>query len=179
MLDSGWTYRKSGVHDSVKNYYQQLPDSAITTTYSRFAEKVNLLKSSTDLILEDYTTKSLQNRKYQIEWHKKFSLAFACMVLFMIGAPLGSIIRKGGLGMPLVVAVIFFLIFHLLNMFGPKMAENNTLLPLGGTWLPSFVLVPIGLFLTYKAMHDSQLFNKEFYYRLFRTIKKMTRRAQA
>jgi len=179
LLDSGWTYRKSSIPDSVKNYYQHLPDSALTTTYSRFSDKINLVKSSIDLILEEYNTKTLQNRKYMIEWHKKFSLAFACMVLFMIGAPLGSIIRKGGLGMPLVVAVVFFLIFHLLNMFGPKLAENNTLIPFAGTWLPAFVLVPIGIFLTYKAMHDSQLFNKEFYYRLFRSLKKLTRRASA
>jgi lipopolysaccharide export system permease protein len=91
-------------------------------------------------------------------------------VLFFIGAPLGSIIRKGGLGMPLVVAIIFFLLFHLLSMFGEKFVKQGILTPLVGTWLPVIVLTPVGIFLTYKATHDSQLFNKEFYYRFFRNI---------
>jgi lipopolysaccharide export system permease protein len=108
-----------------------------------------------------------------VEWHKKFTLSLACLVLFMIGAPLGSIIRKGGLGMPLVIAVIFFLIFHLLNMFGEKLAKKGSLTPFEGIWMSTFVLVPVGLFLTYKAMHDSQLFNQEFYYRFFRRLKAM------
>jgi lipopolysaccharide export system permease protein len=81
----------------------------------------------------------------------------------MIGAPLGSIIRKGGLGMPLVIAVIFFLIFHLLNMFGEKFVRQEVLTPLGGMWLSTMVLVPVGIFLIYKAINDSQLFNTDFY----------------
>ena len=95
----------------------------------------------------------------------------ACFVLFFIGAPLGSIIRKGGLGMPLVVAIIFFLLFHLLNMFGEKFVKEGMLPPYIGMWLAVIVLAPVGAFLTYKAMHDSQLFNKEYYNRLFKKIK--------
>ncbi len=90
------------------------------------------------------------------------------MVLFLIGAPLGSIIRKGGLGMPLVIAVVFFLIFHLLNMFGEKFAKQELLTPFWGIWMPSIVLLPIGVFLITKAMNDSQLFNNEAYSRFFR-----------
>ncbi|HEX5667468.1 MAG TPA: LptF/LptG family permease, partial [Chitinophagaceae bacterium] len=91
----------------------------------------------------------------------------------------GSIIRTGGLGMPLVVAVVYFLIFHLLNMFGQKWGENGTLSPMMGMWFSTMILVPIGLFLTYKAMHDSQLFNQEFYYRFFRKVKKLVQRPEA
>lgn len=97
----------------------------------------------------------------------------ACFVLFFIGAPLGSIIRKGGLGMPLVVAIIFFLIFHLLIMFGEKFVKENIMSPFFGMWLGVLVLTPIGAFLTYKAMHDSQLFNKELYNRTFKRIKSL------
>jgi lipopolysaccharide export system permease protein len=86
------------------------------------------------------------------------------MVLFIIGAPIGSIIRKGGLGMPLVVAVIFFLIFHLLNMFGEKFVRQDIMTPFAGIWLASYTLLPIGFFLVYKAMNDSALFNYEFYF---------------
>jgi lipopolysaccharide export system permease protein len=94
------------------------------------------------------------------------------MVLFFIGAPLGSIIRKGGMGMPLVVAIIFFLLFHLLGMFGEKFVKEELLAPFVGMWMAVIVLTPVGIFLTYKAMHDSQLFSKEFYYRTFNTFKK-------
>jgi lipopolysaccharide export system permease protein len=179
LLDSGWKYEKLAIPDSVKSYYMQVPDSALSSSYSRFVEKLNLVKSSIDLLHEEYRFKNEQRTVYNVEWHKKFSLPFACIVLFMIGAPLGSIIRKGGLGMPLVIAVIFFLIYHLLNMFGEKLARSETLTPFVGVWLPSLVLLPVGFYLTYKAMHDSQLFNKESYYRAFRKFKKMVSRADA
>ena len=124
----------------------------------------------------DNTGTEIENRKkdilfHKIEWHRKFSLSMACLVLFFIGAPLGSIIRRGGLGMPLVVAIIFFLIFHLLNMFGEKFVKESITSPVIGMWLAVIVLAPVGAFFTYKAMHDSQLFNKEFYYRSFKKIR--------
>jgi len=78
--------------------------------------------------------------------------------------------------MPLVAAIIFFLIFHLLNMFGEKFVKENLTSPFSGMWLSILVLVPVGIFLTYKAMHDSQLFNKELYNRGFRKIKGMFKR---
>lgn len=177
LIDSGWKNMHVKVSPKAKTYFQQLPDTALQLTTNRLAEKINMIKSSDDLIYEDFKSKRDFKQGYRIEWHKKFSLAFACLVLFMIGAPLGSIIRKGGLGMPLVVAVIFFLIFHLLNMFGQKLADSYTLTAFEGMWLSSFVLVPIGLFITYKAMHDSQLFNQEFYFRFFRMFKKLLQRS--
>ncbi|HMJ46762.1 MAG TPA: LptF/LptG family permease, partial [Ferruginibacter sp.] len=112
--------------------------------------------------------KELRNNR--IELQRKFSFSLACLVLFFIGAPLGSIIRKGGMGMPLVVAIIFFLIFHLLNMFGEKFVKEDLTSPFVGMWLSVIVLIPVGVFLTYKAMHDSQLFSKEFYYRTFKKL---------
>ena len=110
-------------------------------------------------------------RKNRVEWNRKFTLSIACIVLFMIGAPLGSIIRKGGLGSPLVFAVIFFVLFHLLNTFGEKFAKQGVTTAFTGMWLSTIVLIPVGIFLTSKAMRDSQLFNKEFYFRLFKNIK--------
>ena len=95
-------------------------------------------------------------------------MSLSCLVLFLIGAPLGAIIRKGGLGMPLVVAIIFFLIFHLLMIFGEKFINQDVLTPFIGMWLPVITLLPVGLFLTYKAMHDSQLFNTSFYQQFFK-----------
>jgi lipopolysaccharide export system permease protein len=108
---------------------------------------------------------------HAIEWHRKFTLSFACIVLFLIGAPLGSIIRKGGLGTPMVSAIAFFVIFFLLNNFGEKLAKSGEWSVYAGMWMSSLFLIPVGLFLTYKAMRDSQLFNQEFYYRFLQPIK--------
>ena len=101
--------------------------------------------------------------KYEIEWHKKIALSFACFLLFFIGAPLGAIIRKGGLGMPVVVSVLFFLLFHVLSISGEKMANEGALPLWQGVWLASAIILPIGIFLTYKATRDSSLFDFESY----------------
>ena len=100
-------------------------------------------------------------RKHEIELHRKFTLAFACLVFFFIGAPLGAIIRKGGLGAPVVISVILFIIYYMIDNTGYKMAREALWPCWTGMWLSSFVLLPIGIFLTYKAATDSPLFNPE------------------
>jgi len=109
---------------------------------------------------------------YKIEWHRKIALSMSCLVMFLIGAPLGSIIRKGGVGTPLIFAIIFFMIFYFSSTTGEKFVKENTMSALAGMWLSTFILLPISFFLIYKAMHDSQLFNKEFYNRVLRKFKK-------
>jgi len=170
-LDSGWAPTPTGVLPKKGSYIDLVPDTARQLTYSRAVDKLNLMKNSMDIIAADYVAKKKDIRVIQVEWHRKFALSFACFVLFLIGAPLGSIIRKGGLGLPLVFAVVFFLIFHLLNMFGEKFVRQGVLDPAVGMWLSTFTLIPVGVFLTYKAMRDSQLFNSEYYYRSFRRIR--------
>lgn len=153
-----------------KTIKQIIPDSAKSILTDRVSAQVNGAKANIDLIASEYENKQKDLRCTLIEWHRKFTLAFACIILFLIGAPLGSIIRKGGLGTPLVFAVIFFVIFHLLNTFGEKFVKGGVLSPFTGMWLSSAVLIPISFFLTYKAMKDSQLFNQEYYYRSFRKL---------
>ena len=97
--------------------------------------------------------------KHRIEWQRKFTLSFACIILFFIGAPLGAIIRKGGLGLPLVVSVILFVIYHIFSTTGFKYAREGVLSPFEGMWLASAVFLPIGVFLTIKATSDSPLFD--------------------
>jgi lipopolysaccharide export system permease protein len=155
---------------NVKNFDALIPDSLKKTIDERALNSLTSIKAITQISGSDSEYREKELLLHQIEWHKKFSLSAACLVLFIIGAPLGSIIRKGGLGMPLVVAIIFFLMFHLLNMFGEKFVKQGLLHPFAGTWLPVIVLTPVGIFLTYKATHDSQLFSKEFYYRIFKKI---------
>jgi lipopolysaccharide export system permease protein len=117
--------------------------------------------------------------KHRIEWHRKLTLSFACFVLFFIGAPLGAIIKKGGLGLPVIFSVIFFLIFHISSIAGEKMVKSDVLNPLNGMWLSSMVLTPIAIFLTYKAAKDAALFDRDTYIKfgnriagLFQTAKK-------
>lgn len=111
--------------------------------------------------------------KHKMEWHRKLTLSFACIVLFFIGAPLGAIIKKGGLGMPVIFSVVFFLIFHITSITGEKLIESGSLTPFGGMWLSSMVLLPIALFLTYKAVKDAALFDRDTYTRLLDRIKSM------
>ena len=155
-----------------KNSFDSIiPDSARFAVYNTAISIANNLKNSIESAGNELENRKTEIRYHQIEWHRKFSLSMACFVLFFIGAPLGSIIRKGGLGMPLVVAIIFFLLFHLLNMFGEKFVKEGMMSPFVGMWLAVLVLTPVGIFLTYKAMHDSQLFSKEFYYRAIKNVK--------
>ena len=137
----------------------------------RALSKANELKSLLSMSIGDYERKRETLMNHKIEWHRKFSFSLACMVLFFIGAPLGSIIRKGGIGMPLVVAIVFFLLFHLLNVFGEKLVKNQVLSPFFGMWFAVFILTPVGVFLTYKALNDSQIFNKELYIRIYNKTK--------
>lgn len=150
-----------------------IPDSALSRVRDRAITVAGDIKNSFQFGATDIQSKRKEIIVHKVEWHRKFSLSLACLVLFFIGAPLGSIIRKGGIGMPLVVAIIFFLIFHLLNTFGEKFVKDSILTPVVGMWLSIIVLIPVGIFFTYKAMHDSQLFNKEFYNRLFKRIKSL------
>lgn len=155
----------------IKSFSDLIPDSLKSFVEGQASSTVASIKSLLEMTTSTYDNHIDDITLHKIEWHKKLSLSVACLVLFFIGAPLGSIIRKGGLGMPLVVALIFFMIFYLLNIFGEKFTKDNILDPVAGMWLPVIVLSPVGFFLTYKAMHDSQLFNKEFYYRLIKNIK--------
>jgi len=101
--------------------------------------------------------------RHWVEWHRKFTLSFACFIFFFIGAPLGSIIRKGGLGMPIVVSVFLFIIYYILDNVGYKMTRDGVWIHWVGMWFSSFILFPLGIFLTYKAMNDSVILNADSY----------------
>ncbi len=109
--------------------------------------------------------------KHSLEWHRKFTLSFACLIFFFIGAPLGAIIRKGGLGMPAVVAVLMFIVYYIIDTMGVKMAREAVWEVWQGMWLSSAVLLPIGMFLTYKAATDSVLFNIDGWKLFFKKFK--------
>ncbi|MDR1455273.1 MAG: LptF/LptG family permease [Tannerella sp.] len=102
-------------------------------------------------------------RRHHTEMHKKFTLSFACLIFFFIGAPLGAIIRKGGLGMPVVISVLLFVFYYIIDNIGFKMASNGMWAPWEGMWLSSAVLLPLGGFLTWKAVNDSVILNADTY----------------
>lgn len=109
--------------------------------------------------------------KFAIEYHRKFALSFACLLLFLIGAPLGAIIRKGGLGMPLVFAVVFFITFHILNITGEKLAKSGSLPVWAGMWMSTLILLPIAFWLIITARNDSKILTKELYMRTWRRFR--------
>ncbi len=108
--------------------------------------------------------------RYKIEWWRKFTMSVVCFILFLVGAPLGAIIRKGGIGLPVVIAVVLFVILYVISLIGEKLAKDGTVSPFFGMWLANFILLPFGFFLVYKATHDSQLFNIEMYGNFFKRI---------
>lgn len=109
-------------------------------------------------------------RRHQIELIKKFTLSVACLIFFFIGAPLGAIIRKGGIGTPLVISVLLFLVYYIIDNTGYKMVRDGRWPVYVGMWISTAVLAPLGIFATYKAMNDSVLFSKDAYMHLLRRI---------
>lgn len=168
-LDSTW---KNVEVEPLKNkkFESVIPDSLrvmLSETTGHYAE--NMINTLENYNME-YLSKRKDTRLYKLAWHEKFSMAMAVLVLFLIGAPLGSIVRKGGIGLPVVFALVFFVIFFLLNNFGTKFVKEDVMTPFAGKWLPTFILSPIAAFLIYKALNDSQLFNKDVYTKLWRKV---------
>jgi lipopolysaccharide export system permease protein len=102
-------------------------------------------------------------RRHEIEWHKKFTLAAACLIFLFIGAPLGAIIRKGGLGMPAVISTVFFILYYIISLTGEKIVREDIVPSYQGMWLSSLILIITGIFLTYKATNDSSMLNIDTY----------------
>lgn len=169
-IDSGWM-RVNTPAPKLKDFGELIPDSARITVIDQSISYAGSIKGNLQISASDYTSRRKELRLQLIEWHSKFTMSISVVVLFLIGAPLGSIVRKGGIGLPVVLAVIFFVIFFLLNNFGKKFVKEDVLQPMAGIWMATFVLLPMAFFLIYKAMNDSQLMNKEFYFRSFRKAK--------
>lgn len=138
---------------------------------------LSLAKSKVNRAIQEYQYKAdnmraerLNIARHEIELQKKYTLALACLIFFFIGAPLGSIIRKGGLAVPIVISVLFFVIYYIIDNTGQKLGKEGVLYAWQGVWLSSAVLFPIGVFFTYKAINDSAVFNPDAYRNFFRKI---------
>lgn len=162
-------YNNNGNKEAIKpisyknNFTEIMPDEnrnmAISSAMSqmRYVKDVLNVKSNEDAFYRD------KDIRYNIEFQRKFTLAVSCLLLFSIGAPLGAIIRKGGLGLPVVMAIIFFLIYHIISTVSEKSAKEGSIEAFWGMWMAIFILSPLAVFLAYKAATDSALFDIEQY----------------
>lgn len=170
FIDSSWKSTPQKL--KAKSFTELIPDSIKARVRDGALSKINNAVVSNQIVIDQDVPQKKSLWSYEVEWHKKLMLSFSCIVMFLIGAPLGSIIRKGGLGSPLIFAIVFFMLFYFTSTGGEKAAREGSMSPFTGIWLSSFVLLPIGFFLTYNAMRDSQLFNKEWYYRVWRNLRR-------
>jgi len=139
---------------------------------NRAIGKVDQLSNQVDAFVVEEFQIHLPLRRTRVEWYRKFTVAFACFIFFFIGAPLGAIIRKGGLGTPVIVSMLFFVVYYVVDISGKKLATDGSVSAAMGTMISALVLLPIGVFLTYKATTDSALFNKDAYLIFLKKIKK-------
>lgn len=149
-------------------HYQQgfittIPADKRNMAISSAMNQVRYIKDVVNLKADEDAFYSNKDILYNVEFQRKFTLAVSCLLLFSIGAPLGAIIRKGGLGLPVVVAIIFFLIYHIISTVSEKSAKEGNIDTFWGMWMAIFVLSPLAIFLAYKAATDSALFDIEQY----------------
>lgn len=173
------THKSIFIHEDIKDR-DSLETLAVATPYfddldlSSKSRAVALARSSLENLRTSIKKEKgdmgyyiLNRINAKIVWHDKLALAFACIIFFFIGAPLGAIIKRGGLGLPVLTSIILFLVFHITSISGRKMAKSGVLEPWQGIWLAAMVLLPIGVFLTYKAATDSVIFDREAYVKFF------------
>lgn len=170
LKDSGFTDAKVAIAPKITSIDKLLPDSTLQMVASSTANKLEQVKNQISMDVFDFKAKDDSLRLHEIEWHSKFTFSIICIVMLLIGAPMGAIVRRGGLGVPLLIAILFFVLYFIFLSIGQKSAQAATLSPFVGIWLPVFVLTPIGLFLVYKAQKDAQLFNPDFYIKWFNKI---------
>ena len=179
------TYRKNSITAKDSTYMAEGKLPMMINTDSLFnaytlAEKEKALKSASDQIntlVNDWKIKNMQIsdtdkniRRHESDWHKKITLSLSCLIFFFIGAPLGAIIRKGGLGLPVVISVIIFVLYYIIDSGSTRVARSGEMNIILGTWMSTIVLAPIGAFFTYKSNKDSVVFNLEMYLNFFRWL---------
>jgi lipopolysaccharide export system permease protein len=149
------------------NFLSRIPDSMKTRVLEIAESQARSTKLFTDVTAKTFEIYEDQLTNYWIELHRKFSLSFACLLLYLIGAPLGAIIRKGGIGLPLIVAVIFFVAYFIASKTGESLATTKDVSPALGMWMSSLILLPFAFIFIRAARNDSKMFSREWYTRNF------------
>ena len=172
---SGSSYNTTEIPDTfnVNDFDAFFEDQPLNTKIS----VVSGARSKAEYVRNEYQFKAITQedylsdiRRHQMELNRKYTLSVACLIFLFIGAPLGAIIRKGGLGMPVVISVFLFIFYYIIDTFGVKMAKQGIWSVWQGMWLSSVVLFPLGAFLTHKAINDSVIFNPDTYINAFKRL---------
>ena len=160
-------YRNARILDSLAGKSIRDKSSVWNTAHSI------AVNSRSSFSLDETAAKESLNQLYrsQNDWHRKLALPISVIIFFLIGAPLGAIIRKGGLGTPIVISVIFFVIYYVISLSGEKMAKEGTWSSLMGMWISTFILTPIAIYLLIKATNDSSLLDTDWYHDKFKVLK--------
>ena len=150
-----------------KNLLDNFPEPIRVRIADNALNLARTAKSYTDNMTKDMESRRKLIARFEIEWQRKLSLSFACILMFFIGAPFGAIVRKGGLGLPMTASALIFITYHIITTIGEKYSRECVLPAYKGMWLSSIILLPLGIFLTYKATTDSAIFDKDAYSRFF------------
>lgn len=148
----------------------ELSPSEANTVYSLALTRASVNKMDYEFKSETMSDERKSIRRHEIELIKKFTLSVACLIFFFIGAPLGAIIRKGGIGTPLVISVLLFLVYYIIDNTGYKMSRDGRWNVWFGMWLSTLILTPLGVYVTIKAMNDSSVFDRDRYRRIIRNL---------
>lgn len=161
--------------DTIVDFDKKIASLSTFEKEELYQKAIGNVRSNVQLITQQmdemYTRKKYVNN-FPMEWHRKFTLSIACLIFFFIGAPLGAIIRKGGLGMPVVVSILLFIAYYILMITGEKFAREDAWSMISGMWFSSLIFLPLGIWLTYKAATDSSIMNIESYQLFFKNLLK-------
>ena len=160
QLDTAY-YRQELQLFPAEDFLQWESEEEASTAYSKASLVAHEMSADFNNSFRDIYEYTFELRRAGLEILRKYSKAIACLLLFFIGAPLGALIRKGGLGTPAIISALFFVLYYIVDLIGAKMAKNGVLDSANGAFLPLYVLVPLGVLLTSKAVHDSSFFNMD------------------
>lgn len=168
--DSTEVAKQPAAYINTDSIFNAMTSTEKLNTLTTTGNRMNSLAS--EWSMKSYLTKDADSnvRSHLSDWHKKITLSLACIIFFFIGAPLGAIIRKGGLGMPVVISVLIFVIYYIIDSGATRVGKSGEMNVVLGTWMSTLVLAPLGGFLTYKSNKDSVVFNIDVYMAFFRKI---------
>ena len=168
-FDSTYATKYKGVIPADSLFKWKNPQEELMA-YDRAIASIDNQRANVDFYERELFQYGYPFRRTIVESYRKFTLSLACLIFFFIGAPLGAIIRKGGLGTPVIISMLFFVVYYVVDISGKKLANDVAIFPIIGTFISTLVLLPMGIFLTWKSTRDSNLFNADLYIHFFKTI---------
>jgi lipopolysaccharide export system permease protein len=160
----------------ITSHFYKIPSATI---YASALNSARSVKNIIEYSIGEHSELTKLRARHRIEWHRKFILSVLCIVMFFIGAPLGSIIRKGGFGLPIIISVLLYVSYHIVSLSGEKAAKTEVWSPMDGMWFGVWVYIPLAFFITYQAANDSALFDKGLYMQIIKKIKSLFKKKES